>query len=539
MLLWVAAVPCAVVALAVAAWAYDVRAADGEALRRVVVAGEEVAGLDRAQLTPVVAGLAERYAASTVTVRTPEGEFEATAAELGLQVDQAATVDAALAEGRDGSLFGRPVGWVASLTADRAAGVVARVDRLRTAAVVSERDPTGRQPAREPGLTATEGVLAVADGADGKGLDANDVADAVEAAAADGVPIEVDVEPETLEPRFDRSDAEALLGVAEAATASPLPVSAGRGTAEIPPAVLRTWVTTKAGPERLELDIDAVQVQDDLAAALSDIGDPPVDAGFDVQGGSVVIVPGQPGTACCGPEAPSLVLAELTQRSGQTLALPLRQAEAGRTTEEAQALGIIEPIGSFTTNYQAGQSRVVNIHRISDLTRGVVIEPGGTFSVNGFVGRRTRENGFVEGGVIQNGVFEESIGGGISQYATTLFNAAFFAGLEFDEYQSHSIYISRYPRGREATLSYPHPDLIVRNITPHGVLVWPTYTSSSVTVTLYSTRYVTGEQTGQSSSPQGACTRVSTERTRTWVEDGHTETDSVFAVYRPAEGVNC
>jgi vancomycin resistance protein YoaR len=539
MLLWVAAVPCAVVALAVAAWAYDVRAADGEALRRVVVAGEEVAGLDRAQLTPVVAGLAERYAASTVTVRTPEGEFEATAAELGLQVDQAATVDAALAEGRDGSLFGRPVGWVASLTADRAAGVVARVDRLRTAAVVSERDPTGRQPAREPGLTATEGVLAVADGADGKGLDANDVADAVEAAAADGVPIEVDVEPETLEPRFDRSDAEALLGVAEAATASPLPVSAGRGTAEIAPAVLRTWVTTKAGPERLELDIDAVQVQDDLAAALSDIGDPPVDAGFDVQGGSVVIVPGQPGTACCGPEAPSLVLAELTQRSGQTLVLPLRQAEAGRTTEEAQALGIIEPIGSFTTNYQAGQSRVVNIHRISDLTRGVVIEPGGTFSVNGFVGRRTRENGFVEGGVIQNGVFEESIGGGISQYATTLFNAAFFAGLEFDEYQSHSIYISRYPRGREATLSYPHPDLIVRNITPHGVLVWPTYTSSSVTVTLYSTRYVTGEQTGQSSSPQGACTRVSTQRTRTWVEDGHTETDSVFAVYRPAEGVNC
>ena len=101
-----------------------------------------------------------------------------------------------------------------------------------------------------------------------------------------------------------------------------------------------------------------------------------------------------------------------------------------------------------------------------------------------------------------------------------------------------SIYISRYPYGREATLSYPKPDLVIRNPTPHGVLIWTSYTPSSVTVTLYSTRWARGEQTGQSESKVGECTRVRTERTRTFV-DGRTAVDAFFALYRPEEGVRC
>jgi hypothetical protein len=127
---------------------------------------------------------------------------------------------------------------------------------------------------------------------------------------------------------------------------------------------------------------------------------------------------------------------------------------------------------------------------------------------------------------------------GVSQFTTTLFNAAFFAGLDFGEYQAHSIYFQRYPYGREATLSYPHPDLQIRNNTPYGVLIWPTYTDTSITVTLYSTKHVSVEQTGQTKTLQGVCDRVRTERTRTY-DDGRQVVDAVFAVYRPREGVNC
>jgi vancomycin resistance protein YoaR len=135
-------------------------------------------------------------------------------------------------------------------------------------------------------------------------------------------------------------------------------------------------------------------------------------------------------------------------------------------------------------------------------------------------------------------VFIETVGGGVSQFATTLFNAAFFAGLDIPAYQSHSIYISRYPFGREATLSWPKPDLVISNSTPYGVLVDASYTSSSITVTLWSTRFAAGEQTNQSQAPSGNCTRVTTERTRTYA-DGHTAIDHVYATYRPEEGVKC
>ena len=87
-------------------------------------------------------------------------------------------------------------------------------------------------------------------------------------------------------------------------------------------------------------------------------------------------------------------------------------------------------------------------------------------------------------------------------------------------------------------MGYPHPDLEIKNTTPHGVLIWTSYDASSITVTLYSTRFVTAVQSGQTKGARGSCTRVTTERTRTYL-DGRSEVDKVYATYRPKEGVNC
>ena len=108
---------------------------------------------------------------------------------------------------------------------------------------------------------------------------------------------------------------------------------------------------------------------------------------------------------------------------------------------------------------------------MADIVRGSIIEPGATFSLNDTVGRRTIEKGFVEAPVIDAEYkFSKDVGGGVSQFSTTLFNAAFFAGLDIPTYGMHGIYISRYPYGREATLDFPSLDLKVRNSTPYGVL---------------------------------------------------------------------
>jgi hypothetical protein len=234
-----------------------------------------------------------------------------------------------------------------------------------------------------------------------------------------------------------------------------------------------------------------------------------------------------------------VLFAALQARPSTAVELPMKEIPPAMSTEQLEALGLREVVASFTTRHPSGQPRVTNIHRMADLVRGTIIRPGQTLSVNELVGKRTVENGFVAAPAISDGLLTDEVGGGISQFATTLFNAAFFAGLDYGQYQSHTLYISRYPYGREATLGYPAPDLQIHNTTPYGILIWPSYTNSSVTVTLFSTKHFASvEQTGQTTGASGVCTSVRTERTRVYL-DGTEKVDYVRARYRPSEGINC
>ena len=75
-------------------------------------------------------------------------------------------------------------------------------------------------------------------------------------------------------------------------------------------------------------------------------------------------------------------------------------------------------------------------------------------------------------GAIANGEHVEEVGAASRSSPRRLFNAAFFAGLPFGEYQAHSEHFDRYPYGREATMGYEHPDLQFENNTPYGILIW-------------------------------------------------------------------
>jgi hypothetical protein len=257
-----------------------------------------------------------------------------------------------------------------------------------------------------------------------------------------------------------------------------------------------------------------------------------------VDEGELHIDLGVPARQCCAEGVASLLFEAAEAGTPKAVVLPTVRVEDDGGESRADEFGIKERVSTFTTRHSCCQNRVTNIHRISDLVRGQILQPGETFSVNDFIGRRTRANGFVSDGVIQSGHFIDEVGGGISQFATTTFNAAFLAGLDMPEYQSHSIYISRYPYGREATLSFPLPDLELYNPTPYAVLLWPTYTGSSITMDMWSTPYFEVEQTRQSSWKIGQCTRVNTYRERT-APDGSVLEDFVFATYRPGEGLDC
>ena len=128
-----------------------------------------------------------------------------------------------------------------------------------------------------------------------------------------------------------------------------------------------------------------------------------------------------------------------------------------------------------------------NIHLLGDSLDGKLVKPGGTFSFNGAIGQRTASKGYQEANAIVDGKLVPQLGGGICQVGTTLFNTVFRSGLPVLERRNHSFYISHYPKGRDATVSWGGPDLKFKNDTGHWLLVSVSYSSSSITISLYGT----------------------------------------------------
>jgi vancomycin resistance protein YoaR len=119
---------------------------------------------------------------------------------------------------------------------------------------------------------------------------------------------------------------------------------------------------------------------------------------------------------------------------------------------------------------------------------GAIVRPGETFSLNAHTGERDYASGYQDAPVIVGGKLEPGVAGGASQFTTTLFNAAYYAGLEDVEHKPHSFYFSRYPAVIESTIFYPTLDLKFKNTTPYGILIDTSYTSRSVTVSMWSTK---------------------------------------------------
>jgi vancomycin resistance protein YoaR len=88
------------------------------------------------------------------------------------------------------------------------------------------------------------------------------------------------------------------------------------------------------------------------------------------------------------------------------------------------------------------------------------------------------------------------VGGGTSQVATTVFNAAWEAGVRISERNPHALYISRYPLGRDATVYWPSLDLEFQNDTQHWILVKGFPESDGIRVSIYG-----GEERRVESSP--------------------------------------
>jgi vancomycin resistance protein YoaR len=412
-----------------------------------------------------------------------------TAATAGLSVDAESTVDEA----------GGGRSWAPGRLWDYYAGgddldPVVVVDEQAQAAALKALDESHGSPPREGDVRFKDGEARTVTGTDGQQVDRQTAADALEAAYVGGGTAELTLEK--AEPDISQADVQdALNEFANPAVSGPVTLVFDKTRVMLRPADFSPALGMKPEDGKLVPDLDAKKLATLVRSRFARTDGAPVDATVRLVNGKPRVVPAKPGVDYDPQDISSAFLKLVVKDPGERrMRVKATVKDADFTTKDARALGIKERVSTFTTYYPYAEYRNINIGRAAELVNGTVLKPGETFSLNDTVGERTPENGFTKGFIISDGVFKEDFGGGVSQMATTTFNAMFFAGLEDVEHKPHSFYIDRYPVGREATVAWGAVDLRFRNDTDYGVLVEAFVNDStpasqgSVTVRMYSTK---------------------------------------------------
>jgi vancomycin resistance protein YoaR len=213
---------------------------------------------------------------------------------------------------------------------------------------------------------------------------------------------------------------------------------------------------------------------------------PAKDASFAIgAGNSVRVVPAQRGLVLDETATARAIVAAALQPADRVARVHVHRQAPAISTREAGAMGITGLVGAYETIYGGEPNRLHNVRLVARLIDGKLIGPGASFSFNGATGERDEEKGFLEAPVIINGELQTGLGGGVCQVSTTVFNAAYEAGLPITARTNHALYISHYPLGRDATVNYPDTDLKFSNDTDHWLLVRTFVGSSSLTVAIY------------------------------------------------------
>ncbi|HJS72272.1 MAG TPA: VanW family protein [Acidimicrobiia bacterium] len=537
---WLWVLPSLAIPLVVsaAAWSNHV-ASEGDAVApNVIFAGVDVSGLAPEEAAAHVAWREIAFLQTPVTIEVGDRVLTMSAADIGFDYRFEETLAGVISARHAATPWAEFASWVMTPFGPTTVEDIVVLDEETARQVLTGADFV-LEPATEPALKTSDGEIGVTAGIDGVGTDIDGVIAALEAfPIADGK-IEIDAPTAALPPTVSDSEAATLASELNELTGIHHVLAIGLSTARLSPERVRAHISSHVHEGELLADIDV----DGLRAEVESLFPRPrgafVKPVLEVVDGQVrVATPGQPPPVCCSYESVQQMAEALLSGGKPVYVLEERPDDSPDVVAWADGSQVTEVVGEFTTNHLCCENRVTNIQTMADAVRGFYLIPGETLSLNDYIGPRTRDKGYVPAGAIRGGYMTDEVGGGVSQFTTTMFNAAFYGGLDLDEYQSHSVYFSRYPYGREATLSVPGPDLVVTNGTPYPVLIWPTYDSNSITVSLYSTKNVEVEELEQRISSSRLCRHSEIDRRRTF-SDGRVVVDTIEANYRPGDGLDC
>jgi vancomycin resistance protein YoaR len=308
----------------------------------------------------------------------------------------------------------------------------------------------------------------------------------VQALASLQRPLTVDLPVKLDSPRVHAADLQPAAGQIRTVLATPVQLAVGSVRLRLPPYRLaRLLDLPRAG--RSELRIARLSSDPFFVRLARSVVRPPQDAWFEPISGGVRLRRSRYGRSIDMPATASAILTAALSPTQRVARLVVKRTPPKFTTAEAKKLGIKEVVGSYTTIYGGIPNRIHNVQLVAHLIDKHFIRPGEEFSFNKTTGVRDASKGFLEAPVIINGELQTGLGGGVCQVSTTVFNAAYEAGVKITARTNHALYISHYPLGRDATVNYPDTDLRFVNDSHHWLLLRTFVGSYSLTVTLYGT----------------------------------------------------
>jgi vancomycin resistance protein YoaR len=460
--------------------------------KKAQISGVAVGGLSRSEAIQKLSVELGPRATEPLNLTVGEKEAQLKPVDAGLAVDYAQSVDAA---GGGKSL--NPLRILRTLTGGSAIDAVIVVDQPRLNAAVGELAKIFNQEPVDATLRYDGTKIKQKQAQEGAVLQ-QDPAAATITSSFLKVTGPIALPAEISQPAVTNDEADQVVATfAKPAISDPIKVKVnGAKSFEITPRMLAGSISFVQRDGTLVPVLDEKKLRRNARPALRKIElVEPKNATVRLVNGKPKVIPAVNGTTITADNLKKAVEPVLIKPAAERkVRVQLTGDKASFSTAEAKKLRIKQVTGQFTTYFPYLPYRNINIGRAAALINGTLLKPGEIFSLNQVVGERTAANGFTEGYIIKDGRFRKELGGGVSQSATTTFNAMFFAGLKDIEHKPHGLFIDRYPVGREATVAWPSLDLKFQNDTKYGVLVQayivkgtPSH-RGSITVRMWSTK---------------------------------------------------
>lgn len=435
--------------------------------RGTTVHGVDISGMGRAEAAAKLETELSAQAAAPFALTADDVTVELDPTVAGLGLDYTATVEAA------GGRSWNPIALWRVFFGGGPVEPVITVDEDALGAALAEVAPDFAV-APSSAEVSYEGVeVVLTEAKQGLELQPDETIDAI-TQQWPGLPDEIGAAVTVTTPEVSTETAEQVIAsYADPAVSANIVATTDEGDILVTPKMIASSTTFTADGAELVATTDAKKLLKAMQPAIKKLDlTEPKDASFKWADGKPTIVKSKAGMTIDQATVEEQIIPLVPKTEGRSVELELVKAQPEFTTADAKALGIKEVTGEFTTYFPDTAYRNNNLPKAAAALNGTVIMPGETFSFNEVVGERTVARGYMAGGAICPGnVICQQLGGGVSQVATTTYNAFFFSGLKHVTHQPHTLYFSRYPAGRESTIDWGHIDVSFYNDTDYGVYI--------------------------------------------------------------------